>query len=117
MPVVVRHRGCQHSQDYLSVSGAKLNKETTLVVGFNTGLGSGNVTLMASWVPALFQLCKLGFLCVWTCASENVDAVGELRVMQEVRSCARVACEAGAASFQLRSSGRSMHIAIDIVRR
>jgi len=61
-----------------------VNPETTIAVAFNSGLGSGNVSLMASWAPGIAKLCELDILCVWTCANHNVDAPGELRVMSEV---------------------------------
>ena len=64
--------------------GKKLDPASTLAVGFNTGHGSANVKLMASWAPGLYHLALAGILSAFTCANENIDARGEMRVMKQV---------------------------------
>lgn len=71
-------------QSYLSAEHDRIDVDTTVVVGYNTGLGSGSMPLMVSWLPGLAQLATMGLLGVFTCASENGDAPGEMAVMTHI---------------------------------
>lgn len=56
-------------------------KRQLVVIGYNTGLGSGELSLMASWLPDLIALIKAGLPAAFTCANEAADLFGETRVM------------------------------------
>jgi len=58
--------------------------DNTLVVGFNTGMGSGLYPLMSSWLPDLLALLRHGFVAVFSCANDYSDLTGELMVFHEL---------------------------------
>jgi len=58
--------------------------DSTLVVGFNTGMGSGLYPLMSSWLPDLLALLRHGFVAVFSCANDYSDLKGELMVFHEL---------------------------------
>ena len=69
--------------------GSLLTAEPTLaassiVVGFNTGMGSGLEALMRSWLPDLLLLLRLGLPSVFTCANDYSDLRGELTVFKNL---------------------------------
>lgn len=67
--------------------------ESTLVVGFNTGMGNaspgmakGGFPLMTSWLPDLIELLRRGIVAVFTCANDYSDLRGELAIFQSLLS-------------------------------
>ena len=58
--------------------------DTTLVVGFNTGMGSGLYPLMSSWLPDLLAILRHGFVAIFSCANDYSDLKGELLVFHEL---------------------------------
>eukprot|EP00755_Sulcionema_specki_P023280 Sspe_Gene.78535::Locus_49125_Transcript_1_1_Confidence_1.000_Length_1364::g.78535::m.78535 len=56
----------------------------TIITGFNTGMGSGNETLMKAWCPDMLYLVKKNFLCVMTCTNTWSDLRGELTLCEGV---------------------------------
>jgi hypothetical protein len=57
-----------------------LSRDNALVVGFNTGMGSGLFPLMKSWLPDLLVLLRGGFVAIFSCANDYSDLRGELKV-------------------------------------
>lgn len=64
--------------------------DSALLVGFNTGMGSGLYPLMRSWLPDLLDLLRAGFVAVFTCANDYSDLKGELLVFSELLGAALV---------------------------
>lgn len=58
--------------------------ETTVAVGFNTGMGSGLYPLMNSWLPDLLALLRHQFVAIFSCANDYSDLNGELMVFREL---------------------------------
>jgi hypothetical protein len=57
--------------------------ETTIVVAYNSGMGSGDQKLQASWSTDVAFLLDQDILCLFTCANDYMDVPGEVRVMQQ----------------------------------
>jgi hypothetical protein len=63
------------------------SRESTIVVGFNTGFGNasagmakGGFALMQSWLPDLLALLAHGFVSIFSCANDYSDLRGELAI-------------------------------------
>lgn len=52
------------------------------MVGFNTGFGSGDDRLKASWIVDLKRLLDLELLAMFTCANDHSDLAGERQIME-----------------------------------
>lgn len=50
---------------------------TAVLVGFNTGSGSGIADVMASWAHDLRAVVAAGYLAIFTCVNDYSDMVGE----------------------------------------
>jgi hypothetical protein len=57
---------------------------STIIVGFNTGAGSGVAKLMQSWSLDLVAVIKSGLPAVFTCANDYSDLAGETVIMKHV---------------------------------
>ncbi|KAL1521167.1 hypothetical protein AB1Y20_022720 [Prymnesium parvum] len=57
-----------------------LTAANTLLVGFNTGMGSGLFPLMRSWLPDLLLVLSRRIVALFTCANDYSDLAGELLV-------------------------------------
>lgn len=53
----------------------------TIVITYNSGMGSGDAALKASWAPDLQYLLEAGFPCIFTCANDYMDVPGEMEIM------------------------------------
>lgn len=62
----------------------------TVLVGMNTGFGSGNPKLMAEWIGDVLDLVSFGAPAAFTCANDHSDVRGELAVLRQIAG-ARVA--------------------------
>ena len=67
--------------------------ETSLVVGFNTGMGNasagmakGGYALMQSWLPDLLAMLRLGLVAIFTCANDYSDLRGELSIFNTLHA-------------------------------
>jgi|MDTD01.2.fsa_nt_gb hypothetical protein len=83
------HGGGLASRCFRGTLGSLLTAEPTLaassiVVGFNTGMGSGLEALMRSWLPDLLLLLRLSLPSVFTCANDYSDLRGELTVFKNL---------------------------------
>ncbi len=54
-----------------------------LVVGFNTGMASGDQRLRASWAADLQRVLAHGWVAVFTCANDHADLKGERAIMEK----------------------------------
>eukprot|EP00962_Isochrysis_galbana_P023298 scaffold7011_cov112-Isochrysis_galbana.AAC.28 len=59
-----------------------IHSENTLIVGFNTGMGSGLWPLMRSWLTDLLAILRGGFIALFTCANDFSDLRGETLVWE-----------------------------------
>jgi hypothetical protein len=64
--------------DALSAHGCAA--ASTVLVGFNTGCGSGIESVMVGWAPDLVRVLEAGYLAIFTCANDYSDLQGELRL-------------------------------------
>lgn len=63
----------------------------TVLVGMNTGFGSGNPKLMAEWVGDVLDLVAFGAPAAFTCANDHTDVRGELAVLRQIAGARVVA--------------------------
>ena len=61
--------------------------ETTVVIAYNSGMGSGEKKLQESWAADVAFLLDQDILCLFTCANDYMDVPGERRVMQKHNAC------------------------------
>jgi len=66
----------------LLASDPSICRDDTLIVGFNTGMGSGLWPLMRSWLPDLLAILRGGFIALFTCANDFSDLRGETLVWE-----------------------------------
>jgi hypothetical protein len=59
---------------------------TTIVIVYNSGLGSGDNALRESWLPDVKYLLDLDIPCIFTCANDYMDVPGEVDVMRQARA-------------------------------
>jgi hypothetical protein len=64
------------------VSEPTIHSENAIIVGFNTGMGSGLWPLMLSWLPDLLAILRGGFIALFTCANDFSDLRGESLVWE-----------------------------------
>ena len=57
--------------------------ETTIVVAYNSGMGSGDRKLQDSWSADVAFLLDQDVLCLFTCANDYMDVPGEREVMNK----------------------------------
>lgn len=75
----------------LLASDPAINSANTLLVGFNTGMGSGLWPLMRSWLPDLLAILRGGFVALFTCANDYSDLRGETLVWELLHARSLVA--------------------------
>jgi len=63
-----------------------LTPANSVVVGFNTGMGSGLWPLMKSWLPDLLLLVRSRFVAIFTCANDWSDLRGEVEVFKTLHA-------------------------------
>lgn len=68
----------------LAAEPERYTPSDTLVVGFNTGMGSGLYALMRSWLPDLLALLRRGFVGIFSCANDYSDLKGEVSVFVQL---------------------------------
>lgn len=61
--------------------------ETTIVIAYNSGMGSGDQKLQDSWSKDVAFLLDQDILCLFTCANDYMDVPGEMKVMQGHGAC------------------------------
>eukprot|EP00750_Incisomonas_marina_P026629 INCI5932.6.p1 GENE.INCI5932.6~~INCI5932.6.p1 ORF type:complete len:824 (+),score=145.95 INCI5932.6:583-3054(+) len=59
-------------------------KSNVLFLGLNTGCGSGNASLMTSWLPDLLALLRSNYPVYFSCANDYGDLFGETQIMKRV---------------------------------
>jgi hypothetical protein len=60
--------------------------ELTIVIAYNSGMGSGDKALQASWSKDAAFLLDEDILCLFTCANDYMDVPGEVKVLQHQRA-------------------------------
>eukprot|EP00192_Tetraselmis_astigmatica_P012970 CAMPEP_0117654876 /NCGR_PEP_ID=MMETSP0804-20121206/3981_1 /TAXON_ID=1074897 /ORGANISM="Tetraselmis astigmatica, Strain CCMP880" /LENGTH=407 /DNA_ID=CAMNT_0005461193 /DNA_START=21 /DNA_END=1244 /DNA_ORIENTATION=- len=61
-----------------------------IIVGFNTGFGSGDEALKISWTVDLKRILQLGLLAIFTCANDHSDLKFERQLLEQSLKAAYV---------------------------
>jgi len=69
--------------DFLKDFALEFSKNNTIIIGLNTGFGSGYLKLTQSWIPDLTKLIKFGYYSIFSFTNDYEDMIGETTILEE----------------------------------